>query len=394
MRRLRVICEAEGIEVTDDALALIARRAEGSMRDALTLLDQVVAGTEGPHDAEGIARSLGIAGRALYFSIGEAIFAGDPRTAIQLLGTAYEDGQNLQEVAEELVTHLRNILVLTLGEGTEDLVDAVDSEREQMKGQAAQGRPVDILRMLQIAMDATSRMRRSPFPRVILEVALAEICLLPRAADLTILLRKLSRGEEAKPAPSLRPRTEATEQGSIPPAVVSSSLPSSATAAAGPDTPEGASQSLSQAGPELCSASESNASGAAEGDPWEEVVRRLRRSKPALAAALSGSHMIGEEGGFLLVRLTGEAAAFQKGALESSENRPALRKVVQEVFGRPLGWKVEVAAESEVQAAPPPAAGASPKKPKDAAYQPQARSNLADIKRIADRMDGEILGPT
>ncbi len=404
--RLKTICTAEGVEITDDALSLIARRAEGSMRDALTLLDQVIASGRSPLDAAEVTAALGIAGREFYFSLGDAILDGDPGRALSLLATAYGDGQNLQEVSEELVSHLRNLLVLSIGAAAVELIDATDSERDRYRSQAERAQPADLIRQLHLAMEAASRMRRSGYPRVVLEVAVAEIALMPRSIDLAALARHLpeiaepepigrgpevlGRGPESPgPSPS-SPRSvaKATAHPSAGATGRKSSPRPTAVTDGGdlaPDSPQAIGGPTAQAaGSEIIA--DAPAGTAVADDPWSRVIDCLRKGKPALAAALNASELIGEDGGYLKIRLTGGSVGFQVASIESPANRAALQKAIQEVYGRPIGCKVDNATP-----APEPRPG---KKSPPAVAAPKARSNLDDIQRIADGMNGEILGPS
>ncbi len=376
--RLKTICTAEGIEITDDALSLIARRAEGSMRDALTLLDQVIASGRSPLDTAEVTAALGIAGREFYFALGDAILDSDPGRALSLLSTAYSEGQNLQEVSEELVTHLRNLLVLTLGAGALELVDATDAERERYGSQAARAQAADLIRQLHLAMEAAIRMRRSAFPRVILEVAVAEIALMPRAIDLAALARHLpeiqepeavARGPVAAAAAAPHESSAASRgsraHASAAPAA-HSTPPATAAASARkahsspPATTDGGSDvALGLAGNDAPSMvadapriAEAPPEDGAASDPWSQVVDRVRKVKPALGAALATSEVTGEDGGFLRIRFPGGSASFQTGQVENAANRATLQKALQEVYGRPLGIKVESANGAQADPAP------------------------------------------
>jgi DNA polymerase-3 subunit gamma/tau len=373
LKRMQTVCEAEGIEVTEDALSLIGRRAEGSMRDALTLLDQVVASGRSPIDGPAVTDALGIAGRELYFALSAAILDEDPHRTLSLLGTAYSDGQNLQEVAEEMVAHLRNLLVLSVNEELDELVDATDSERERYRAQAKRAKPADLIRQLHIAMETAARMRRSAFPRVLLEVALAEICLMPRSADLAAWLRKLPDEKPAEPA--------ATSQ----------------QAATGKRSARGAASKPSASSkPDQRQALQTGTPEPPIGE-WGEVIRRIRSRRPALAASLTGTQITGEESGYMKIRFPPEKAAFGVSTLEHAENQSILRSVIHEVYGRPVGWRIDttLAGATEIPGAPATPATETPAPPTPAAAPASgARSNLADIQRIAERMDGEVLGPS
>ncbi|MFH1145260.1 MAG: DNA polymerase III subunit gamma/tau, partial [Candidatus Eisenbacteria bacterium] len=203
VENLRRIVTAEGIEIEDEALRLIGRKAEGSVRDTLTLLDQVAASGRGPFVAAGVREILGLAGSALYFEISAAVIAGDARAALLAVERAYRDGLNLQELADELVGHFRNILLLSMDAELADAIEATPEEGEELKQQAARSRPADGLRWLRILLDIGPRMRRSPHGRVHLEVALAEMAALPKAVELARVLERLqSQGCEGPEGPS------------------------------------------------------------------------------------------------------------------------------------------------------------------------------------------------
>ncbi len=425
--RLRTITQAEGIDIDDDALTLIARRAEGSMRDALTLCDQVIASGRSPLDSAGVASALGIAGRDLYFEISDAVLAQDPHRALTLLANAYDEGQNLQEVAEELVHHLRNLLVISVGPEMGELLDATDQERERYTAQAAMARPTDLIRQLHIAMETAARMRRSGFPRVLLEVAVAEICLLPRALDLTTWLRDPSaapalhgpqsptppsmpppapsspasasvRTADARSAPASRPRSSTRPPTAGP---SSSQPPSAGPSSPGPTAPGSTSAPRAMGEPAVAVSTavgtEAPPVTEAEAQPealpneldtaWPTAIQLVRRKRPALSAALIGSAVVGEEGGYLKVRLAAGSTPFQRESLEAPENRATIQAAIQEAYGRPIGWRIEAGA------APASAAGAGSGTTPAGPPPSGARSNLADIQRIAQQMDGEIMGP-
>jgi len=365
--RLQMICAAEGIEITEDGLSLIARRAEGSMRDALTILDQVIASGRKPLDGPGVAAAIGISGRDLYFEIGEAILAQDPHRALAIMSSAYDEGQNLQEVAEELVAHMRNLLVLSDGADMAGLVEATDAERERYCAQAERARAGDLIRQLHIAIEAAVRMRRSAFPRVLLEVAIAEICLLPRSVDLANWVRAVP---ESAPEPAGRNSgaSSATDQLAL--------SPTAAEPVANPIPTD----------------------PVAPGGPWADVLRIVRGKRPALAATLASTQIAGEDAGYLKIRFPAGVAPFQKAAVESADNRPILQAAIREAYGRPLGWKIDPssAAAANGNAAPEAAQAQEPGSVSKKAAKPArgARSNLADIERIADRLDGDIVGPS
>ncbi len=149
---------------------------------------------------------------------------------------------------------------------------------------------------------------------------------------------------------------------------------------------EPAAETTTAVGTEVPPASEAEEVSAEHAAPWGVVQQLVRRKRPALSAILMGSAVVGEDGGYLKVRLAAGATPFQRESLEATENRAVVQAAIQEAYGRPIGWKL-VAGSAPASAAAPATNGHSSPPPTG------ARSNLADIQRIAKQMDGEIMGP-
>jgi DNA polymerase-3 subunit gamma/tau len=355
---LRKIVDAETIAIDDDALRLIARKGEGSVRDTLTLLDQVAATGTGPFGEKEIQEIVGLSGTALYFELSGAVAAGDGKRALLSLEQAYEQGLNLQELADELVHHFRDLLVASLGEEMERLVEGTTEERARLREQAAGVRPGDALRWLRILLDVAARMRRSPHGRVHLEVALAEMASLPRAVDLAEVLERLRAGEKA----------------------LASATPA---APAGAEAP-GAAAAVAPAGdPQLAPL-------------WEQVVARVRQEKAFLGSCLIESRALAIQEGRLVVALS-DTNGFKKEQIEKPANRRCLLVLIEEIFGQSLGLRLadaNAAAASGAGAAARPAPEPAPGAPEGPAADPKPREKGRErVKRIAELLDGDIIGP-
>ena len=121
--RLRRIAEVEGLNITEGALTLISRAAQGSMRDAQSLLEQVLSfagpAEEGGAVDEALLRDiLGVAERRVLYEISSAVLAGDAAACLRLVAEVADDGVDLAALSRELVEHFRNLLVVRLMEGT------------------------------------------------------------------------------------------------------------------------------------------------------------------------------------------------------------------------------------------------------------------------------------
>jgi DNA polymerase-3 subunit gamma/tau len=368
---LRKIVDAEKIAIHQDALRLIARKGEGSVRDTLTLLDQVAATGAGPFGEGEIQEILGLSGTGLYFELSDAVVAADGKRALLTLEQAYEQGLNLQELADELVHHFRDLLVASLGEEMERLVEGTGEERARLREQAARVRPGDALRWLRILLDVAARMRRSPHGRVHLEVALAEMASLPRAVDLAEVLERLRAGETAvASAPVSSAAVPARERGGAAPASAASGEAPVAPAAPAGD-------------PELA-------------PRWEQVIARVRQEKAFLGSCLLESRVLSIAEGRLVVQLS-DTNGFKKEQIEKPANRRYLLVVIEEVFGQSLGLRLADASAAVATGAAAPAGPAAPPapaaaEPKTAAAKPREKGRER-VKRIAELLDGDIIGP-
>src|SRR6516164_7504236 len=120
----REAADPEGVQFTidDGAALLIAHKSEGSMRDAVSALDQVVSAGETALTDEVVRRVLGIADREVFFGLGDAIFARDPKAALQALHEGFDKGLDARDLAEGLSEHIRHVLILKVDPEAADLV--------------------------------------------------------------------------------------------------------------------------------------------------------------------------------------------------------------------------------------------------------------------------------
>src|SRR5256885_2473515 len=171
--QLRRIVEAEGITVGDQSLQLIARDAEGSMRDAQSKLDQVMAFTGKTMTSEDVATVLGLVGRDLLLDAVQAVADEDAPAAFELAGRAVDMGYDLRAVCRELSRVVRDLLVLTIDPArVSDPEIAGETERDRLKALAARFSREDLLRAFDLLTRAEAEIRGAAQPRYNLEMAL------------------------------------------------------------------------------------------------------------------------------------------------------------------------------------------------------------------------------
>ncbi len=208
----REAADPEGVKfsLTDGAALLIAHKGEGSMRDSVGALDQVVSAGEPEITEELVRRVLGIPDHEGFFRLGEAITKGDPRATLQELHRAFEKGMDPRDLAEGLADHFRGVLLMKVdGEHGGDLLAASREDLDRLRAQGADWSETDLLRLLRIAAECQWPMRDSPQPIVHLEAAVLQMATLEPAESLATLLARLEALEkrlggspEAGPAPA------------------------------------------------------------------------------------------------------------------------------------------------------------------------------------------------
>ena len=203
--QLRRIVDAEEIAVGDESLQLIARDAEGSMRDAQSKLDQVIAFTGRTITGEDVATVLGLVGRDLLFDAVQAVADENAAAAFELAGRAVEMGYDLRAVCRELSRVVRDLLVLTVDPSRiSDAEIAAEGERDRLKALAARFSREDLLRAFDLLTRAENEIRGAAQPRYHLEMALLRWIHLRKLAPIEDLIAASRSG--SGPARSQRSR--------------------------------------------------------------------------------------------------------------------------------------------------------------------------------------------
>ncbi len=196
--RLRYIANEEKIEITDDAVALLARAGEGSMRDSLSALDQVRAFAGDAITVDDVVTVLGLVGRDLVFDIFEAVAKEDAPGAFALVERAIERGYDLRQLCRELARASRDLLVLSVDPSRTDAGDIVaEGERARVKGLVAQWSREDLLRGFDLLIKAEQEIKQSDQPRYSMEMALLRLMHLRKLVPLTELLTSGGAGRSS-----------------------------------------------------------------------------------------------------------------------------------------------------------------------------------------------------
>jgi DNA polymerase-3 subunit gamma/tau len=217
VEHLQSVLDAEKLEYEAGALMLVARESGGSVRDSLSLLDQVIA--SGRLTETEVASILGVADRALLTELGRAVVGKDAGAALSVVDAAFTRGYDLPQLAQSFLGHLRDLVVVASVKDPAPLVDASATELDELRSQVATaGKGLPELLFDRFAKTA-EEVSKSPLPRYVLEVGLVELTRVEPLEPLSGLLQKLTElearlesgappAEPRKPAPKAAPILE------------------------------------------------------------------------------------------------------------------------------------------------------------------------------------------
>jgi len=199
---LRQVADGETIRVSDESLARIARAAEGSARDALSLFDQVLSFSGDEVKDEDLAALLGLIDRELLLQASQAVLEGNSLGLLELVEKLSDYGADYKNFARELLLHFREVLLLKLAPESSSLLAAVvPEERTRMRPLADAYSEEDLLRILDLLTTAEADLRWAQDPRVTLELALLKMVQMRRLLPFVELVDRVERLAAGQPAP-------------------------------------------------------------------------------------------------------------------------------------------------------------------------------------------------
>lgn len=210
--RLRYVLDQEKIESDDAALGIVAREAAGSMRDAMSLLDQVIAWGGAKLTGEDVARVLGVASRKVLHDIASALVRGDAGAALNVVAELANQGYDTAHVARDLLALLRDLVVVKVSKDPATLLDLADEEVRDVRELAEATHADDLIRLHQGFSQGFDDVVRSGQPRAALEMLLVRLARRPPLLPIDELVRRLAALEQRLGAP----RSAAAQQASAP----------------------------------------------------------------------------------------------------------------------------------------------------------------------------------
>ena len=333
--RLKEVAEKENLKLSDDGAMLIARIADGAMRDALSLLDRC-SSYEGIIDSAAVASSAGLAGREYIFELCDCIINKDSANALKVIDKLYNDSCDMERLITELTSHFRNLMVSKAVKNFEAMIICSQGEIEIIREQSAKTTLATIMSCIDILTASASTMKQGANRRTSAELCIIRLCTPSLDSDINALLRRISELETAiasgnitvtqpvpssvktEPKPEPKQEVEPTkeevkETPKITEPEVKEEIPL-------PEPPPAPVQESTQ--PQNM--------GTVPFDKWPEVTEKLFAKDPSLIAMLTGSTAFIHQNKFLLMKGSPVLELY----LKTGDYSKVIRETVAEVTGK------------------------------------------------------------
>ncbi len=319
--RLREIADAEKLAISDRSLALVARRGEGSMRDALSTLDQVIAFSGEQVDDDAVQGLLGMVDRRLLMDTVEAVLQRDGQRVLNAIRRVDQLGFALRQYAQDLVELFRGLVICKVVQDPAELLDLVGEELKELQTLADKVVLEDLQRMVTLLLKTQAELASSPYPLLTLEMSLVRLANLAPSQELTKLITRLE---------SLEKRLAG---GGV---VMTPGAPTSSVSAPPPDR-----------GPSP-KKPEASAVAATENKGWQGLVEMVKQSRPMIGSVLEHGRPLKLEPPQLEIGYP--EGSFMLEQFKDSETCRVIEELAGAYFDHPVTLKVTTMAAGESDA--------------------------------------------
>jgi DNA polymerase-3 subunit gamma/tau len=314
---LKGIASKEALDVDDDALALIAKYSDGSIRDAEVMLDQLASFSQGRVHKSDVVQMLGVVDEDVLFRLTDAIASRDAHAALTMVDGLIRNGKDPIQLLTNLIEHVRNVLVAKVAKDSPDLVDSSVEKQARLRTAGAQFSVEELLYFITALSGASDLAKRTSLTRIPLEMALVKLCersritsldeVLKRVKDLEAAVTRPETGTKTRPVPPVEEKYGEDR----PPAGTLPSLENQARAASAEDR-ERSIESVANS--------------------WQAILNSLRAKKISVASYLLEGTPHSIEGDTLVVAFPKECQFHMEALAENVENRALIEGVVRDVL--------------------------------------------------------------
>ena len=320
------LCRQEGFDIHTESLNLIAREAGGSMRDALSLLDQVMTSSSGSFSHEQILDILGVIDRKIMYDLSDSILRGDIPAVLDVINDVYDRGHDIKKLYSDLLEHFRNLLVAGMGQKVSKLIDLPAGEIDLLTDQSKQVSAAALQHVFDSLFKEETAVRLSPQPKLALEMAFVRIMSTKPPLPIEHLIDKLDElrkemhstpGQD--PGSNSSPPDKTGPERSVAPLAANDPIVNAASSE----------QKTSEVQADVPAATFDAQDDLA--DTWQKMCEKVLQQAPSLAANLAKCRLINLAEDHLEIKVIGNDFILKM--IKRDKNKELLKKICADFLG-------------------------------------------------------------
>ena len=323
-QRLKEVAVKENLTLADDGAMLIARIADGAMRDALSLLDRC-SSVEGVIDSTAVAKSAGLAGREYIFELCDSIIEKNPAKALEIVDRLYNDSCDMERLITELTSHFRNLMVSKAVKNFESMIICSQGEIDIIRQQSEKTTLATIMSCIDILTASASTMKQGANRRTSAELCIIRLCTPSLDTDVNAILRRLSELESAIKSGNIQVKAEPVaapvKEEQKEEVKVQETKPEPIKEEPKPVAPPVKEEKVQPAPQQM---------GTVAFDRWPEVLDKLYENDKSLIVMLSGSSAFVHQDKYLLIKGSPVLEMY----LKTGEYSKIIKQAVLDVTGK------------------------------------------------------------
>ena len=364
---LEKICKAENVKAAPEALWLLARHGDGSLRDSQSLLDQVITFCEGELTLDKVIDVLGLTDRTLLLQTLEGLLNRDSQAIVNAIEKIFQSGYDAKLFAQDLLEEIRNALLVRLCAGNPSrVVDLPESEIAHLSQITESLSEEDLQLLFDMTLKGVNDLIRSQDARLVLEMLLLRMAAAPRIASLAMLLgAPLPMAGTHAPAPAAAPQTKAPAPAAAPakPEAKKYDINSFVKAAPGappyvpkePSAPKPQAAPVAKAAPTpppMTTANQAIQEAAESKDPWTKFVNQIKKENGLLGAMLENTHLVANDADKVTIGIA-RKMSFLFDKVKEPENVKRIEAFVETFWQKKATVEIKLADEKVTPKATP-----------------------------------------
>jgi len=342
LANLKKIAKEEKLNVKDEALSLIAKYGDGSMRDGQVILDQISSFSQGKVGIEDVTKILGIVDDEILFGLSNAISNKDSKGALLIIDRLINDGKDAIQVVLGLIEHFRNISVAKISSDLSSIIDASPEKATQYATEAETFTIEEILYVIYTLSNTIDFIRKSSLARIPFEAAVVKLTQPGSIVSLAEIMKRIDAlGASSSRAGSSKESSRPIEDKSRDGQVISDKPQARAVETLKEDNNAAAPEETGEPKAQTAVSTEEPKAALAGADldeilaAWAKVINQVKTKKISIGSYLQEGYPIDVESHKLFIGFPKELQ-FHKEVLESLENRRLIEEAIDAVMGKPL----------------------------------------------------------